>query len=148
MPPKDQSGPGATRSASPGRRLGAAFAAPLAAASPLLVFGYAAYLAGSASYTLYVEAFFGLLTLAWPVAVIAGVPLSLVLEQLDRDTPLWCALSGAGLALLARTVLDGGWPQPADAPAWTASQWLALLVYGALAGWLFGRRARRTPGAR
>lgn len=144
MPEKDQSTSSPQARLRPGLLdlLASALVAPLAAALPVLTVGYAAWVMGSASHALYVEAFFRLLTLAWPCAVMVGLPLWLLLRRLGWSQPSACALAGIALALVARWLLGDDDPLPFDTVPWATGQWAALIAYGWLAGWVFGRRLR------
>lgn len=122
----------------PTRLLAAAIVAPLAAAAPVLTMGYAAYLAGSSSSALYVEAFFQVLTLAWPIMLIAGLPLHFVLRRLGWQQPLLYACAGAALAFGTSALLgDDG---EAGAAGWELGRWVALAWFGLATGWVFRRR--------
>jgi hypothetical protein len=120
------------------RLLGAAMLAPLAAAAPLLTVGYAAYLAGSPSSALYVEAFFQVLTLAWPIMLVAGIPLHLVLRRLGWHRPLLYACAGAALALGTSVLL--GEDGQGDTAGWEMGRWVVLAWFGLATGWVFRRR--------
>jgi hypothetical protein len=120
-----------------------AIAGPFWAALPLAAIGFAAYLSGYPSDLWFVETAFAVLALAWPTAILVGVPWHLVLLRMGVTSAIARGVFGALLAL------GIAWLSPSseasmldDSLDWEATHWAMVAVYGFIAGVVFARVAR------
>lgn len=116
---------------------------PVVAASPALALGLASYAAGSPLYLEFVEDAFDFLLVAWPLIVIVGVPLHLVLARLG-GRGFAHALSGAAVGVgFGWLHLHSGPSAIGGPPSWDGLAWIGVGLHGALTGWFFHRRLSR-----
>lgn len=108
--------------------------APLVAGSPIFALGYLAYLAGSPSHELYVEAAFAMLTYAWPASLWIGLPLHWLLRRWRWQGRLIYLSSGGTVALVCAGIAGAF-----DDATWEGPRALVIVLYGVVAGGYFRR---------
>ncbi|MEO7405308.1 MAG: hypothetical protein ABIU95_16740 [Burkholderiales bacterium] len=126
------------------RALRAAAAGPFWAAMPLAALAFTAFLGGYPSAAWFVEVAFGLLLLAWPGALLVGVPLHFVLARLGSRGTILRAIAGVALAVGIAWTMPVSEDDEEPPEPWTGLQWATLAAYGLVAGTFFARSARRT----